>query len=909
MYTSKVDTVSGANYPLHMLNASPNSANPGFADAATKCAAANLRVIPVKRGGKVPLLVDWPTQATTDTDTITMWAATYPGANLGIVPGDDVVIFDIDPRSGGDATWSDLTISADELPTTVMCQTGGGGLHIYFRLPDGVVVGNSSNPDGVDIKTKGGFVVAPPSIHSSGGRYVWVDGLAPWETDLAQVPEWLLEWAQKRSHKPTGAPDDVVARLDVPDEIAEGARDDSVYKIACRARGWGHTHNEILALIREVNEGRCNPPLPLADLERIAKSSEKHAPNPGAMVAPLTSEDTTDGYPEVITTGRHMTDLIRDAWTVVNSRNDPPRLFSWLGTYARLNMEPGIPEIRPVNLAASVGILARLAEWFVQGDGGQLKPGRPPKDVAGDMIEFPSGKLPRIEEVITTPVVGADGRILADTGFHADARLWLQMPRGLKGIDVPHRPSSNDVTQARELIEELFGDFPFDAQADRAHAIAALVLPFARRLITSPTPLHLVEAPSPGTGKSLLADAIGAVVLGGKPGAARVGKNDEENRKQITAILARSGPIVVADNVRDGLDSPSLASALTSDVWSDRVLGATRNIDLPNRALWIATANNPPLTEEIARRCVRIRLDTKKDRPWEGREFRHKDLIGWAMGRRKDLVRAVLVLVRAWLAERRPEPGVTLGSFESWAQVVGGILANAEVKGFLGNLNELYDAADSETAEWRAFVMAWWEEHHIAWVQSRNLHTLAAEQGHLMAVLGDGTTRSQQIRLGKALGTMRGRQLGDLRIAKRASRSRTAEYRLEKASKTSSEQPDGDVAEVGECGECLVNVETKHSPKKTLYSHSVGECGECGECLSSPARTRAHACAHACTREKASGKTFTNIHHIHQPDEIKEENLVNVGPAHSPQHSPHSPNSQDEAVEDVFLDTFLNADV
>jgi hypothetical protein len=34
-------------------------------------------------------------------------------------------------------------------------------------------------------------------------------------------------------------------------------------------------------------------------------------------------------------------------------------------------------------------------------------------------------------------------------------------------------------------------------------------------------------------------------------------------------------------------------------------------IDLPNRATWIVTANNPHLSLEIARRCVRIRLDAK----------------------------------------------------------------------------------------------------------------------------------------------------------------------------------------------------------------------------------------------------------------------------------------------------------
>jgi hypothetical protein len=68
-------------------------------------------------------------------------------------------------------------------------------------------------------------------------------------------------------------------------------------------------------------------------------------------------------------------------------------------------------------------------------------------------------------------------------------------------------------------------------------------------------------------------------------------------------VQSGRGPIVIPlDNIRPGLDSSQLASALTAETWSDRILGQTRMIDLPNRATWIVTANNPHLSLEIARR-------------------------------------------------------------------------------------------------------------------------------------------------------------------------------------------------------------------------------------------------------------------------------------------------------------------
>ena len=44
---------------------------------------------------------------------------------------------------------------------------------------------------GLDIKVDGGFVVAPPSKHHSGNRYLWRWGQTPSKVDLAAVPDWL----------------------------------------------------------------------------------------------------------------------------------------------------------------------------------------------------------------------------------------------------------------------------------------------------------------------------------------------------------------------------------------------------------------------------------------------------------------------------------------------------------------------------------------------------------------------------------------------------------------------------------------------------------------------------------------------------------------------------------------------
>ncbi|MBU1752933.1 hypothetical protein KKG56_03615, partial [bacterium] len=101
----------------------------------------------------------------------------------------------------------------------------------------------------------------------------------------------------------------------------------------------------------------------------------------------------------------------------------------------------------------------------------------------------------------------------------------------------------------RLICDNLFGDFPFDDEADLAHAVAALVLVFTRRMIDGPTPLHLIEAPAPGTGKTLLAELISLISTGRKPEAIALQPREEEVNKLLGSELARGRPIVLLDNL------------------------------------------------------------------------------------------------------------------------------------------------------------------------------------------------------------------------------------------------------------------------------------------------------------------------------------------------------------------------
>jgi hypothetical protein len=465
--------------------------------------------------------------------------------------------------------------------------------------------------------------------------------------------------------------------------------------------------------------------------------------------------------------------LVADTTSRMEEPDGPgqvPLLFLRAGSLVGLRKEQGEPRLSSLGDAVMFGLLARAADWHSRRRKGKepLVAARPPMDVAKHLLAFPPADLPAIEAIAVTPVFGRDGALLTKPGYHPADRLWLHSEPLLGAIDVPEAPSSQDVADARALLEsELLGDFPFSRKSDKAHALAALLLPFTRRLFDGGTPLHLIEAPMTGSGTGLLANLI-SVIATGKPCEVRVLSGlEDERRKMLAATLATGGSIILLDHlVRRTLDSQALASILTSNPVRVHSTRETGMVALPNTATWLATGDTTlRLSPVMARRCVHIRIDCKHETPWLRSGFRHDPLLEWVRHQRPALVRAALTLVQAWVQAGRPPGKVRLGSFEGWSTVTGGILEVAGVEGFLGNLDAFYDTDDDEAESWRAFTQAWWQRHGQKPIRVGELNHLCEELGLLRRLRGEGTTKSQQTQLGLALLASKDRVFGGLRLS------------------------------------------------------------------------------------------------------------------------------------------------
>lgn len=235
--------------------------------------------------GKHPILKGWPEKATGDERQLRAWARQFPTCNWGIACGGPgrLLVLDVDPRHSGDESLCTLEREHGELPRTVRTRTGGGGEHVFLRVPEGVdlstvQIRNSVGAlgPGLDVRFDGGAVVAPGSVHVSGRKYEWKDGHHPDKAPIAEAPKWLLD-SLTRPSTPRAAGTEP-ASGDPPAPIPEGQRNATLTRLGGAMRRQGAGIAAIEAALLAENAARCRPLLLDDEVGSIALSVSRYAP-------------------------------------------------------------------------------------------------------------------------------------------------------------------------------------------------------------------------------------------------------------------------------------------------------------------------------------------------------------------------------------------------------------------------------------------------------------------------------------------------------------------------------------------------------------------------------------------------------------------------------------------------------
>ena len=336
--------------------------------------------------------------------------------------------------------------------------------------------------------------------------------------------------------------------------------------------------------------------------------------------------------------------------------------------------EAGIPRIDIATPSVITNVhLSRSANWVRFDERKKIEvPCSPPSSIGLTVRDLGLWRgIRKLNGVITTPILRSDGSVLSTPGYDNQTGLYL---RPTVDIDpVPDAPSAADIENAKSLLLETIADFPF-VPSGVGVWLSLLIGYFGRQLYDGPSPAVAIDANIRGAGKGLAAEAVGLICLGAALPTTTPTEDEEELRKRITAALIGGRGLVLVHNlpVSGEFGNAIWDTLFTSTLWEDRILGASRVVVLRNHVIWVVTGNNVAIRGDTTRRTIDARLETSLEKPEfrDPKQFRHPDLRGWIMGNRAALVRAILVLLRAWIVADRPVGSRVLGSYEAWSATI-----------------------------------------------------------------------------------------------------------------------------------------------------------------------------------------------------------------------------------------------
>lgn len=344
-----------------------------------------------------------------------------------------------------------------------------------------------------------------------------------------------------------------------------------------------------------------------------------------------------------------------------------PDLYSYSGQLVRVRN--GIIEpLKESDVLMWCGANVSFYGVIKQGGGYQQIFKDAPIRLLKTLLEQAPMHVRELKAVITSLVVRPDGTVLHKAGYDAATGYLLDSLHDLP--PVPDAPTVEDVFKAADTLLHPFSAFPFCTPLDRSVLLAALLT-----AVTSPSvdtrPAFAFDAPSKGSGKTLLAKCIARLLENDSPKlythTSKDKNGDEETRKRLFSALLGGEPVVIWDNIIGEFDSASFASTLTSPYVRDRPLGKSITVGTRNNTLFLLTGNNLHLAGELPRRVLKCRIDPDTPRPFARRFELNPET--YCRDNRHQMLTAAAVVIRGWLtahAHGEPLAQGSLASFEQW---------------------------------------------------------------------------------------------------------------------------------------------------------------------------------------------------------------------------------------------------
>ncbi len=699
------------------------------------------------RPGKHPRTAGGVNEASAERVAVEAWWVRWPAASIGIATGraSNLTVIDADASGGkpGVVNLSTLTAKHGGIPATLIVNTGGGGLHLYFTYSDALRTGTNVLGEAIDIRNDGGYAIAPPSRHASGRLYTWREA----DGDLLPLPAWATApghdlGARKRSARGPKRPairldrvEEMLRHIDPEDRdrwLAVGViLGRAFFGTEDEAEAW-HQYETWAARSGKFDADRAGC---IARMREMFYEQSQETPRAGAQ-AGLSAGSLThwaraggwDPWGGRVAVAYEPGNELGMAEELVRAMLElkDNRFFSVMGEVRDVLSAP-VPSVRLLSAAAAEGtpppqtlVVRRTSTPGMQA--GMMRAGvlrTVSRDGAAVGMQIPlgiaqlalvelAGLFPPLAGVVSWPLVSEGGELLMEPrGYSARTGLYFDIAEGLE------LKADMKLGAAWKILRsELLGDFPFDDAEAEAAALGMMVA-FMERPLMKTCPAFSVVAPQAGTGKSTLVEVASLAVHGAPVASHAWSLESEELRKAIHSLLLAKIPAVNFDNITRGsaVDSDHLAKLLTTELSTDRTLGASETRKELNTLLVTFTGNNIAFARDLASRVINVKLNARTGDPLH-RAFRSADIRRTALNDRSRWLSALITIVRAGARTKLPE-GAVASRFEDFDLLVARAVYAAtavDIRGMLSAENEVDAEADATQRDMLVLLWRWQEK-------------------------------------------------------------------------------------------------------------------------------------------------------------------------------------------------------
>lgn len=718
----------------------PDVAGLSILDAALAYAAAGFWLVPthpsdIKNPGSV-LGRHWQRHSSRDPEQLRTWFTEDNGRGIALHTGPSgVVAFDLDQPSAIPPLLIRAIATSSPPHQSTRIDTRGRGHYLFYCDPADPP-GSSAKaigPSWGEVRSGNTVIILEPTPHpSSVGRYRWVTTgtIPPLPAELAAALSAPATRADSEAAQAleaeladAGPPDERMMELLRPclAQIAEGVcRHDSMrtaqLALVDAAAGGAKGLTQALQWLREAFENQIgHDPSRAGEFDRTLQGAfaikaaelqaglfdlDPEAEGPVEFGQPTEQQEEPDQRPLVMVDGNRLA-VIQNLQAQLLARWNGSALFNYGGAVATLvghQVRQLTPDDWPLWLARTARTMQRK---------GNDRADTWPDKLTMAALRASHNDYAELQRVARAPFLRTDGTVCAHPGYDPASQTVLVLDPAVAWMPIPDHPSPDQIRAATwTLVTDWLGDMPFENQSDRANAIGTALTPFIRGTVPL-SPLAVIDGTQMGVGKNLLADCISLTAAGTVSLPMAYTRDDDETRKAVLAAFRAGTDLFVFDEAHF-ISGPSLARALTSITYTDRLLGTSQMLECPNRVTWMALGNNVRVEGDMSRRVYRVRLAPTDQSPElrDNGQFAHPNLRAWTLQNRPRLVQACLTLIRAWHVAGCPAPDrpVSMGSFEPWEHAIGGILQLAGIEGFLEGTGEWRSQADHTSQYWTAHL-------------------------------------------------------------------------------------------------------------------------------------------------------------------------------------------------------------